>query len=162
MAKPHSSQQWPCLDRERSVSALWALFLQSERSFFRSLGIESAHEGARELDDFLKWAVWALTRALTVYRHGQWISNAHDQRQRLSIGVRIFDQRPCFHTITESLLTIAFYWRGNGLAVKPMSRNPEGRGSISRLGSRAGRRSSALSTLNYCVVLPRWFCAVAG
>ena len=27
---------------------------QSERSFFRSLGIESAHEGAHELDGFLK------------------------------------------------------------------------------------------------------------
>ena len=26
----------------------------------------------------------------------------------------------------------------------------------------AGRRSSALSTLNYCVVLPRWCCAVPG
>ena len=48
-----------------------------------------------------------------------------------------------------------------GLAVDSMSRNPERRGSIPRLGSR-GRRPSALSTLNYCVVRPRWFCAVPG
>ena len=39
-----------------------------------------------------------------------------------------------------------------------MFRNPEGRGSIPRLGSH--RSSSALSTLNYWVVLPRWCCSV--
>ena len=39
--------------------------------------------------------------------------------------------------------------RSDGPAVESMSRNPEGRGSIPRLGS----RSSALSTLNYCVVV---------
>ena len=37
--------------------------------------------------------------------------------------------------------------RGDGLEVEPMSRNPEGRGSIPRLGSRRSSLISALSTL---------------
>ena len=42
----------------------------------------------------------------------------------------------------ESWWWIATGGSGNGLAVEPMSRNPEGRGSIPRLGR---RRSSLIS-----------------
>ena len=51
--------------------------------------------------------------------------------------------------------------RGDGLEVEPMSRNPEGRVSIPRLGS---RRSSLISIehAELLLVLPRWCCAVPG
>ena len=51
--------------------------------------------------------------------------------------------------------------RGNDLAVESISRNPGG-GVRFLVSAAAGRCSSALSTLNYCVVLPRWCCAVPG
>ena len=47
--------------------------------------------------------------------------------------------------------------RGNGLAIESTSWNPE-----DLVSAAAGHRSSALRTLNYCVVLPRWCCAVPG
>ena len=54
-------------------------------------------------------------------------------------------------------LVIVPLGRGNGLAVESRPGKPEIRGSIPRSAA-AGRRSSALSTLYYCVVLPRWCC----
>ena len=44
--------------------------------------------------------------------------------------------------LRESCFTEATEGRGDGLEVEPMARNPEGRGSIPRLGS---RRSSLIS-----------------
>ena len=49
--------------------------------------------------------------------------------------------------------------RGDGLAVESRPRNP-GAGVQFLVSAAAGRHSSALSTLNYCVVLTRWCCAV--
>ena len=44
------------------------------------------------------------------------------------------------------------------IAVESRPRNPES-GVRFLVSAAAGRRSSALNTLNYCVVLPRWCCA---
>ena len=61
----------------------------------------------------------------------------------------------------DHFIWFSCYGRGNGLVVESRPRNLEVWGLIPRSAA-AGRRSSALSTLNYCVVLPRWCCVVPG